>query len=157
MTTDEAARTSIDEIDRRIIQELSRDARLSMRELAERTHISRAHAYVRLDRLRQSGVIEGFSARIGYEKTGLRASALVAMSIRQERWHSIADSLSTLPFVDHYFLLGGDLDVIVLVRATDNQALRGIVLEQLQGLPGVRSTRTWLIFEEAVGPGPEWV
>ncbi|MFJ9369965.1 Lrp/AsnC family transcriptional regulator [Nocardia sp. NPDC101769] len=140
MTTNEAARTGIDEIDRRIIQELSRDARLSMRELAERTHISRAHAYVRLDHLRQSGVVEGFSARIGYEKTGLRASALVAMSIRQECWPALRTRSAPCRS-----------------STTDNQAPRAIVLERLQGLTGVRSTRTWLIFEEAVGPGPEWV
>jgi DNA-binding Lrp family transcriptional regulator len=65
----------LDDVDRRIVTELSRDGRMSMRALAEATHISRAHAYVRVDRLVDEGVIEGFTARIAYEKAGFGASA----------------------------------------------------------------------------------
>jgi len=45
-------------------------------------------------------------------------------------------------------LTGGEFDVMLLVRAADNNALRQVVLEQLQALPGVLSTRTILIFED---------
>ena len=34
------------------------------------------------------------------------------------------------------------------MRARDNHDLRRVVLEQLQAIPAVRSTRTWLIFED---------
>jgi len=47
--------------------------------------------------------------------------------------------------------------VLVLVRAPTNAALRHVVLERLQSLDGVLSTKTWLIFDEANGPGAEWV
>ena len=52
--------------------------------------------------------------------------------------------------------MGGDFDALVLVRAPDNSALRHLVLDKLQGLDGILSTRTWLIFDEAVGPGAQW-
>lgn len=42
---------ALDAIDRRIIAELVADSRISMRALAEKAHISRAHAYVRIERL----------------------------------------------------------------------------------------------------------
>ena len=42
----------------------------------------------------------------------------------------------------------GRMDAMLLVRAADNNALRQVVLEQLQALPGVLSTRTILIFED---------
>lgn len=147
---------ALDDVDRRIVTELSRDGRMSMRALAEATHISRAHAYVRVDRLIDAGVIEGFTARIAYEKAGVGASAYVALSIRQDSWRAVADELSTLAFVEHVSLMGGDFDALVLVRAPNTSALRHLVLDELQGLDGIVSTRTWLIFDEAVGPGAQW-
>lgn len=120
-----------------------------MRTLAEMAHISRPHAYVRIERLQEAGIIDGFTTRIAYDKAGFATSAFIALSIRQDSWKPLAESLRTLPFVDHFTLLGGDVDVLVLVRAPDNLALRHVVLEQFQGLPGVQSTKTWLIVEEA--------
>ncbi|MGC0365318.1 DNA-binding Lrp family transcriptional regulator [Rhodococcus sp. 27YEA15] len=146
----------IDAIDRRIIAELVADSRISVRALAEKAHISRAHAYVRVERLESAGIIAGFTTRIAHEKAGFGASAYVALSIRQNSWRGLAAALSTLPFVEHFSLLGGDFDVLVLIRVPDNRELRHTVLEELQGLDGVLSTRTWLIFEEGNGPGPDW-
>lgn len=148
---------ALDAIDRRIIAELVADSRVSMRALAEKAHISRAHAYVRIERLEDAGIITGFTTRIAHEKAGLGSSAYVALSIRQHSWRGLAASLKALPFVEHFSLLGGDFDVLVLVRAPDNQELRHTVLEELQGLDGVLSTKTWLIFEEGNGPGPNWL
>ncbi len=127
-----------------------------MRTLADRVQISRAHAYARLERLKAQGVIRGFVARVAHDKAGLGTSAFVALAIKQASWRTISEQLAKLAYVDHFGLLGGDVDVLVLVRAPDNHALREIVLERLQALPGVESTKTWLIFDESDGPGPRW-
>nr|AIU93600.1 hypothetical protein LRS1606.166 [Rhodococcus sp. NS1] len=156
MATDAPTTHDLDTVDRQLIQELVTDGRISMRALAEKVHISRAHAYVRIERLQNVGVIEGFTTRVSYERAGFRASAYVALSIQQASWKGVAEQLRNLPFVEHFSLLGGDFDVLVLVRAPDNSALRTLVLEQLQALHGVQSTRTWLIFDEASGEGPKW-
>jgi DNA-binding Lrp family transcriptional regulator len=157
MASDVRNSHELDAIDRQIIQELVNDSRISMRELAEKAHISRAHAYVRVERLKEVGIIDGFTSRIAYDKAGLRSSAYVALSIKQDSWRGLATQLRTSPFVEHFSLLGGEFDVLVLVRVPDNSTLRDVVLEQLRGLEGVLSTKTWLIFEEADGPGPEWI
>ena len=52
----------LDDIDQRILAELGRDGRMSIRTLAERLHISRANAYARVQRLRETNVIKGFRA-----------------------------------------------------------------------------------------------
>ncbi len=152
-----AATRALDDTDRRLVEGLVRDGRMSVRALAESVHISRAHAYARLERLHDSGIIEGYTAQLDFDAAGLHSSAYVALSIRQDSWRGISDALRALPFVYHFSLLGGDYDVLVLVRAPTNVALRHVVLEQLQGIDGVLSSKTWLIFEEANGPGAEWV
>lgn len=141
--------TELDEIDRRILRELESDGRLSGRALAERVTISRANAYARFERLVADGVITGFTARVDPVKVGLTTSAYVAMTVRQNNWRDLQAALRTIPEVRHMALVGGEFDVMLLVRAEDNNALRRVVLEQLQTIPGVLSTKTFLIFEDA--------
>lgn len=147
---------ALDRPDRQILRELIRDARISIRSLAEKVHISRANAYARIDRLVADGVITGFSAQIAPERAGLGTSAYVSVSIEQNTWREVSARLGQLPYVEHIAMLGADFDVLVLVRAPDNAALRDLVLDRIQGIPGVRTTRTWLVFAELPGPGPDW-
>ncbi|NGY62606.1 Lrp/AsnC family transcriptional regulator [Lentzea sp. NEAU-D13] len=141
--------TELDEIDHRILRELESDGRLSGRALAERVTISRANAYARFERLVADGVITGFTARVDPLKVGLTTSAYVAMTVRQNNWRDLQSALREIPEVRHMALVGGEFDVMLLVRAEDNNALRRVVLEQLQTIPGVLSTKTFLIFEDA--------
>lgn len=140
----------LDDTDRRIIAELQADARLSGRQLAERVTISRANAYARLERLLADGVLTGFHAAVDPAKVGLTTSAYVTLTVRQSSWRDLKARLREIPEVRHMALTGGEFDAMLLVRAADNQALRRVVLEQLQAIPGVLATRTFLIFEDAV-------
>ncbi|PSL05366.1 AsnC family transcriptional regulator [Haloactinopolyspora alba] len=146
----------LDDVDRRILAELSANGRTSIRGLAERVHVSRANAYARVDRLLSDGVITGFSAHVDPERAGLSTSAYVLLSIQQNAWREVAAALGSLPYVEHFALVGGDFDVLALVRAPNNAELRHVVLEHIQDVPGVQSTRTWLVFDEHPGQGTRW-
>jgi DNA-binding Lrp family transcriptional regulator len=146
----------IDETDRQILRELAADGRMSMRTLAERVHISRASAYARVQRLVDEGVVRGFTIEVDHERLGVGTSAYITLKIEQTAWRSFAEEVKAIPEVEHVALVGGDFDVLLLVRAVDNGALRHVVLERLQMIPGVSSTRTLLIFDETartVWPG----
>ncbi|MHA6630987.1 Lrp/AsnC family transcriptional regulator [Pseudonocardia sichuanensis] len=142
---------TLDDIDRRIIAALEADGRLSGRALAERVTISRANAYARLERLVADGVITGFTATVDPLKVGLTTSAYVTLSVRQNSWRDLRERLREIREVRHMALMGGEFDVMLLVRAADNDALRRVVLEELQAIPGVLATRTFLIFEDEAG------
>ena len=145
---------ALDDIDRQILAELTHDGRMSMRTLAERLHISRANAYARVERLRSTGVIRRFRADVDPVAAGLGTSAYVTVNLNQAEWRDVGEQLRALPGVVHIALVGGEFDVIMLVRAPDNAALGRLVLDEIQGMPGVVNTRTLLVFEEAeVPPG----
>ncbi|SFO10302.1 DNA-binding transcriptional regulator, Lrp family [Streptomyces sp. cf124] len=146
----------LDDTDRQILARLLKDARQSVRALAEQVHISRANAYTRIGRLLTEGVITGFTAQLNPKRAGLGTSAYVTLSTEQAAWRDISRELREIPYVEHVSLVTGDFDVLVLVRAPDNEALRSVVLESIQAVPGVRSTRTWLVFDEVRGRGADW-
>jgi DNA-binding Lrp family transcriptional regulator len=148
---------ALDEVDRRILDALVRDGRASIRTLAERIHISRTNAYARVERLMRDGVITGFRAQVAPAAAGLGTSAYVGLTIEQNSWQEVSARLARVRYIEHAALLGGDYDVLALVRAPDNAALRDVVFTEVQRIPGVLSTRTWLVFEEFDGTGTPWL
>jgi len=138
----------IDAVDRAILAELRRDARASMTAIAEAVHISRAGAHARIRRLTDAGVVTGYTVRTDPVLLGHHASAYVMLAIEQATWQDVRDRLRRIPEIEHMALAGGDFDVILLVRARDTRDLRRIVLEDIQAIPSIRSTRTTLIFED---------
>ncbi|WP_165986200.1 Lrp/AsnC family transcriptional regulator [Streptomyces sp. YIM 98790] len=138
----------LDPIDKTIVRLLQVDGRASVRAIAEQVHISRANAYARINRLAETGVIRGFTARIDHEKAGQGASAYITLKIVQDSWRTVRAKLEQLPGAAHIALVSGDFDVLLLVHTADNRALRELVLTRLQAIPEVISTRTLLVFEE---------
>ncbi|MDA3648436.1 Lrp/AsnC family transcriptional regulator [Saccharopolyspora indica] len=139
---------ALDDIDARIVDELARDGRMSIRTLAERVSISRTNAHSRLDRLLGSGVITGFHARVEPAKAGLGTAALIGLSIEQDTWREVSRRLAEIDSVEHVALVAGEFDIVVRVRTEDNVSLRNLVFDHVQSLPGVRTCHTWLIFDE---------
>ncbi|WP_185074671.1 Lrp/AsnC family transcriptional regulator [Nonomuraea jabiensis] len=92
-------------------------------------------------------------SRIAPHKAGLGTSAYVSLTIEQNSWRAVSARLRETPYVENFALVGGDYDVLALVRTPDNATLRHVVLELIQDIPGIRATRTWLVFEEARGAG----
>lgn len=143
----------IDSIDRRIIAELGLDARLSIRALAERVHISRTAAHARLGRLLEHGVITGFTATVNREALGLGATAIVIVKVDAD-WPTVSEALAALPFVEKAQALSGDIDILLTVSAPNHEALSETILRRIHSMPGVSSTRSYMILEERAGTAP---
>lgn len=140
----------LDKVDRRILEILRLDGRISVAALAERVHVSRANAYARLDRLRTDGIVTGFSARIDPRRVGLGITSLILVRGTQPAWRSLRDQLSSMPEIQWCAFTSGEHDALVLVRVPDVETLRDVVLEKLQSSGAVRTTETIFVLEEVV-------
>lgn len=141
------SRQIVDDVDRTLLKVLGADGRISVAELARRANISRANAYVRLERLMQDRVIEGFYARVDPRAVGLEVTALILLSVDQARWREIRDFLADMAEVEFVGLAAGEFDFFVLVRTTNADTLRDVVLGKLHALSEVRDSRTILLLD----------
>ncbi|MBV9936426.1 MAG: Lrp/AsnC family transcriptional regulator [Actinobacteria bacterium] len=139
---------AVDEVDRRLIDLLRDDARASVNDLATQANVSRANAYQRLARLRESGAIRRFTVDVDHRQLGDSITALVFVDIDQHAWREMGARLLELPGVDYVGFTTGTMDIVLIVRAPDMQHLRDVVLERLQSFPEVRSTQTSFVLEE---------
>jgi DNA-binding Lrp family transcriptional regulator len=138
----------IDDVDRRIVDILREDGRLSVNELAARANVSRANAYQRLARLRERGVIRRFTIDVDHKQLGDEITALVLVDIDQHEWREMGNRLLNLPGVEYVGFATGTVDIVLIVRAPDMEHLRDVVLERLQSMPEVRSTKTSFVLLE---------
>jgi DNA-binding Lrp family transcriptional regulator len=143
--------TPLDDVDRAILRELRVDGRVSMRSLSERVNVSRSNVYARVERLVADGVITGFTVRTDPVRAGLGTTAYVLLTVDQNSWREVSEHLRDVPYIQHLAFVGGDVDMVMLVRTPDNVTLRDVVLAKVHAVPGIRSTRTWLVFEEVAG------
>ena len=138
----------LDEIDRRMIDLLRADGRLTAPVMAERIGIGRATAYSRFDRLVDRGIIDGFSTRVDLAAVGLTVSALVLVNVRQGMWRDLRERLSGLPGVEWLGVATGRFDFVLLVRVDSLEHLRDVALHELQQIEGVRSAETIVLLDE---------
>jgi Lrp/AsnC family leucine-responsive transcriptional regulator len=140
----------IDPADLRLLSALREDGRLSISELAQRALVSRATAYLRLQRLQDAGILRGFSARVDSSRLGLDVTAVVLISVRQTDWRALKEELLAFEEVEYFAYITGSFDALLIVRVPDMHHLRDVVLERLQALPEVRSTQTSFVLEEVI-------
>jgi DNA-binding Lrp family transcriptional regulator len=138
----------LDATDRQLLAVLQRDGRISVNELAAELSVSRATAYQRLERLRATGVLKGFTAVVDPAAAGLTIAALILANVEQHAWRSARDKLRHLPGLQYLAMTTGGFDFALLVRVADVETLRDVVLDRLQGMPEVRSTQTVFVLEE---------
>jgi DNA-binding Lrp family transcriptional regulator len=143
-----SARSALDDVDRRMLRLLTEDGRISVNELASRAHISRAAAYARFDRLRESGAITGFHAAVDPGHVGLPVAALVLVNVEQAQWAQVRDEIQALPGLEFLAFTSGSFDMVLLVRVSDIHALRDVVLVKLHGIAHVRTTHTIFVLDE---------
>ena len=142
--------TGIDDTDFAILALLLEDGRISVSELSERVHISRSVAYERVQRLRSSGVIRGFTARLDNRRLGLDLTAFVTLATEQAAWDSVNAALHEMPEVEYAAATAGTFDAIVLVRVRTLEELKRVVLDRIHTITGVRSTTTIVVLDEIV-------
>jgi DNA-binding Lrp family transcriptional regulator len=139
---------TLDAVDRRIIELLSADGRMSVNQLATEAHVSRATAYSRLDRLQASGVITGFTVTVDPNLLGYSIAALVLVNVDQSQWRQIRDAVARLPGLEYLAFTSGGFDLVLLVRLPDISDLRDVVLVRLHDIPGIRSAQTIFVLDE---------
>lgn len=140
----------IDLFDRRIIEELRADGRLSVTELARRVGLSKTPCQVRLRRLVDEGYILGFRAVIDPARLGLDhvAFAEVKLSDTRERaLEAFRRAVLKIPEVEECHMIASSFDYLLKVRTADIRRYRAVLGEHISSLPHVASTSTFVAME----------
>ena len=140
----------LDAVDKALLRELSRNARITNAELADRVGIAPSTCLTRVRTLVEKKVIRGFSADISPASLGLELQAVISVTLRAGARANLAEFMKTMsahPQVIQVFFLGGAEDFLVHVAVRNSAEVREFVLEQLSNNASVANTRTNIVFE----------
>ena len=145
---------AIDRFDRRILELLQQDGRLSNLELAEQIGLSPSPCLRRVRTLEQSGVIRGYRAVLDAQKVDLTLMALVYISMDRhtpERFANFEAKVRVLPEVLECLLITGqqaDYQLKVVVR--DMQAYQHLLLDQITRIAGVTGVHSSFVLRQVI-------
>jgi DNA-binding Lrp family transcriptional regulator len=147
-------RPELDDVDRRLLDVLTADARIPNNALAERVGIAASTCLTRVRALRERGVIRGYHADVDPAALGRPVQAMISVRLQSgARSHidAFMASIAALPEVLDVFFLGGADDFYIHIAATGTDDLREFVVVNLSGNPDVAFTETNLIFDHVRG------
>ena len=142
---------TLDRIDRRILQALQEDGRISNLKLAEKVALSPTAVLARVQRLTRDGYILGYEARLNPALLG--AGMLVFVEVLLDRttpnvFEQFKAAVQVRPEILECHMVAGGFDYLLKTRAADMESYRQFAGTVLWQLPGVRETRTYAVMEE---------
>jgi DNA-binding Lrp family transcriptional regulator len=150
---------SLDALDRQIVAALLGDARATYAEVGARVGLSAPAVKRRVDRLRASGAITGFSAQVDPAALGWTTEAYVELFCRgRTSPRDIAAAVAKHPEVVDACTVTGEADALLQIRAADVQHFEQVV-ERIGAEPFVVRTRSVIVLSRLVHrpdvlPGP---
>ncbi len=132
----------LDEIDRKLLQELQKNARASHQELSERVGLSASPCARRIRRLEAEGYITGYSARIDEEKLGFGFSVFISVRLDRQiddRLGAFETEVRRFPEIVDCWLMTGSFDYLLRISVRDLAEYERFLTGRLTKLPGVAS------------------
>ena len=131
----------MDDLDRTMLALLGADARISVATLARRLKVARSTVQARLERLETTGVIAGYTVKLGEAARQGRIRATVLLNIEPRAQANILTRLKAIPEVERAHTTSGRVDLLLQVSAPSTAVLDG-VLDQIGEMTGVKSSES---------------
>lgn len=136
---------SIDATDRSILDVLQRDGRITNVDLAQRIGLSPGPTLARVNKLEQTGYIEGYAAMLSRDKLGLSVTAFVLVSLREHNRaanDAFLAAVRELPEVLEVHHIAGDEDFLLKVVAESPASYEDFMLESLTSVADLHRVKT---------------
>ncbi len=131
----------MDKLDRALISRLADDARVSLATLSRSLGVARSTIQARIERLENTGVIAGYTVKLGEAARRGRIRATVLLTIEPRAQPAVLSRLRAQPLVERIHTTSGRFDLLLQVAAETTAALDAL-LDEIGAITGVRSSES---------------
>jgi len=142
---------TIDDLDKKILSVITRNARTPFKDVAEVCNVSRAAVHQRVQKMMDNGVIIGSGYEVNPKMLGYNIATYVGLKLeRGSMYKDVVTQLLKIPEVVecHYTL--GPYTMLIRLYARDDAHLMQLLNRQIQEIKGVTSTETLMSLEQSV-------
>ena len=146
----------LDRTDRQILNELLRNARITMLALGQKVGLSKTPVSARVRRLEAEGVITGYHIGLSANRLGLEHIAFLEIRLRDTRERALQEfnrAIREIPEVEECHMIAGGFDYLAKIRTRDIKDYRNVLSERISMLPHIASTSTYVSMESVKDRG----
>ena len=141
----------IDNLDRKILGILSKNARIPFKDVAAECGVSRAAIHQRVQHLMEDGFITGSGFDVNPKSLGYSTCTYVGLNLeRGNMYKKVVERLQNIPEIVECHFTTGSYTMLLKLYARDNEQLMDLLNNKLQAIPGVVSTETLISLEQSI-------
>jgi DNA-binding Lrp family transcriptional regulator len=106
----------LDELDRRVVRELEKDARRSLRQISRKLDISITTLSSRISRMENSGAVKGYSVLLDPEMLGFELTAIIEIVVSKGKLVEVEREIANMRNVFAVYDITGSTDAVILAR-----------------------------------------
>ena len=140
----------LDETDKAILRILQKNSHLTVKELAERIHLSPSPTFERQKRLERLGYIDRYMAVVNPQKVGNSILVLCNIRLKQHTQELIQEFMDAVQHIDEItecYNTSGDFDFLIKVYIKDMQSYQQFMLHKLGTIPCVGSLNSIFVID----------
>ena len=137
----------VDDVGKRLIEELQQDGRRSYAALAKTVGLSEAAVRQRVQRMVDSGLMQVVAVTDPLQ-VGFHRQAMIGLRVEGDLVR-VADELAKIDEVDYVVITAGSFDILLELVCEDDDHLLRVLSERVRVLPGVRATETFVYLKLA--------
>jgi Lrp/AsnC family transcriptional regulator, leucine-responsive regulatory protein len=141
----------LDLFDRRILDALQRDGRMTSVALAELVHLSASQCARRVQRLEEAGIIRSYRAVLDPAALGLGVAGVVSLSLEKHAKANIQEvhrQIAARPAIVECVAVTGEADYQLRVVARDLREFSALLMDAIVPMPGVSTMHSSIILDE---------
>ena len=141
----------IDNLDKKILSILSKNARIPFKDVAAECGVSRAAIHQRVQHLINGGVITGSGFDVNPKSIGYSTCTYVGLNLeRGSMYKDVVKQLKEIPEIVECHFTTGSYTMLLKVYARDNEQLMDLLNNKMQMIPGVVSTETLISLDQSI-------
>ncbi|MBD3666793.1 MAG: transcriptional regulator AsnC [Kangiella sp.] len=141
----------IDNLDKSILSELLCEARTPYAKIAEQLNVSPGTIHVRIEKMRQAGIIKGTKVRIEPKALGFDVCCFVGIFLKSAKdYQPVAALLEQIPEVIEAYYTTGQYSILTKVVTPNIETFQDVLINKLQAIEQVRSTETMISLQNPI-------
>ena len=133
----------IDDLDRKILDIISKNARIPFKEVAEVCGVSRAAIHQRVQKMIETDVITGSGYHVNPKSLGFNTSTYIGVKLEKgSMYKTVVPELEKIPEIVECHFTTGPYTILIKLYAKDNEHLMKLLNGHIQEIPGVIATET---------------
>ncbi|MBT6324408.1 MAG: AsnC family transcriptional regulator [Bdellovibrionales bacterium] len=146
----------LDKVDREILHQLMNDSRKSFQEIARELIVSGGTIHVRINKMKEAGIIKGSKLVIDPRKLGLEVCAFIGVNLVSAKdYQKVLDHLAKMDEVTNVHYTTGQYSLFIKVYAETTLKLHHFLIEKLQTIKEIQSTETFISLDSPISREPK--